>query len=298
MHSSLPSLFAAALAFLLAVSSNESYSQDFVDDLEIKKSLQKHLENLLEDTTIPSGASLIKQLRAQTPKAEGLALGKAPSPLAKPDGPLYDRLRSATMVVGNIYKCDKCDKWHTGTAGGVVLSPDGLLLTNYHVIDAKNPRIFGALSSEGEFYPIIKVVHASKANDLALVQLGKASDLAYATLASDSQVGDSVYSVSHPDSHYFSFGAGAITRFYLSPRGKTPLGQVNLNFAKGSSGAGVFNTNAELSGLIVSTKSIYYETTKTEQKNLQMVVRSIVPLSSIRSLLSEAKLLDEISKSN
>lgn len=291
-------LFAGLCLGTLFLFTGESFSQKFVDDLAIKRSLGKFLEESIEDTTIPSGSILLKQLRAQKADAGTFSLPKKPFKQGKPDESFYSQLKAYTMVVGNIYKCDKCDDWHTGTAGGVVISPDGLMLTNYHVIDAKNPRIFGALSAEGDFYPILKVLHASKANDLALVQLGNAENLPYATLAPKANVGDAVFSVSHPDSHYFSFGSGEITRYYLSPRGKRPLGQVNLNFAKGSSGSGVFNSEGELSGLIVSTRSIYYETSNNQQKNLQMVVRSIVPLTSIRSLLTEAGLLGSKDSSN
>lgn len=277
------------LLFSLALFTEVVSGQTFVDDRQIKSKLHAALEKAIEDPGIPSGVTLQKQLRAEKaiPHSLSLPAAKRDEEKEKPVD-LYTQLCPVTMVVGNLYKCGRCDKWHTGGATGVVLSPDGLVLTNYHVLDASDTRVFGTLDFEGRFYPIDKVIHSSKKNDLALVQLAGASDLPYVPLATRSQVGDSVVSVSHPDSHYFTFGSGRITRFYLSPKGQAPLAQVNLDFAKGSSGGGIFNENAELAGLIVSTKSIYYENSEKGPTNLQMVVRSIIPLTVIRPFLEEA----------
>jgi S1-C subfamily serine protease len=286
------SAFAKGLVLLLtlATATQALTGQTFIDDRKIKESLRTSLEKAIEQPDTVSGLALQKQLRAQKVIPHDLRLpeSEAVKPRKKRRASHYSQLCPVTMVVGNIYKCGKCDKWHTGGAGGVVLSPDGLVLTNYHVIDSAEARVFGALDFEGQFYPIEKVIFSSKKNDLALVQLAGASDLPYVPLASNSKVGDSVVSVSHPDSHYFTFGSGRITRFYLSPDGRVPLGQVNLNFAKGSSGAGVFNKNAELTGLIVSTKSIYYENSEKGPTNLQMVVRTIVPLTVLKTFLRDA----------
>ncbi len=292
MTDSLALRTALLLVFSVALIDQAHSGQTFFDDRKIKSNLKIALEKSIEDPDTVSGAALQKQLRAQkaVPHATSIPAKRTTAQKEKPID-LYSQLCPVTMVLGNLYKCGKCDKWHTGGAGGVILSPDGLLLTNYHVLDVADARVFGALDSKGQYYPIEKVIFSSKKNDLALVQLAGASDLPYVSLAAQSQVGDAVVSVSHPDSHYFTFGSGQITRFYVSPKRQAQLAQVNLNFAKGSSGAGIFNKNAELSGLIVSTKSIYYENSDKGPANLQMVVRSVVPISVIQDFLTEAGMI-------
>lgn len=275
------------LAFLLGVSPAAT-AENFVDDAQIKSQLRSSLVSLLDDTDVPAGEAIRKQLRGSLPASTELTLPKAPWRDADPGRGVYDRLSAPTVVVGHIYKCDRCDDWHVGHASGVFLSDDGLLLTNHHVLSGQRARVFGAVTRDGDFFPVRRVIHASKSHDLALVELAGVKDAPFVSLSIDVSVGDSVYSVSHPDSHFFTFGQGRVTRFYLTPKNKVPRMQVNLDFAVGSSGAGIFDEQGRLGGLITSTKSVYYTGNEGKDRNLQMVIRSVVPLSSIQTFLGEA----------
>ena len=55
-----------------------------------------------------------------------------PAPARKGGEPsnAVEAASNATLIVGHIYLCDRCDKWHNNLAGGVLLSSDGLLITN------------------------------------------------------------------------------------------------------------------------------------------------------------------------
>ena len=109
-------------------------------------------------------------------------------------------------------------------------------------------------------------------------------------LASKNQpVGTPVSVISHPTGSFYTFTAGHISRYFFKPISKTrsvPFMAITAEFAKGSSGAPVFDPSGNVTGLVSSTRSIYYrDTPKDGQQNLQMVLRQCVPVSAIRRLI-------------
>ena len=62
---------------------------------------------------------------------------------------------------------------------------------------------------------------------------------------------------------------------------------ITADFAKGSSGAGIFNDAGNLTAIVTSTRSIYYSKDDWDAKNLQMVIKDCVPAESIRALVQE-----------
>ena len=43
---------------------------------------------------------------------------------------IYAHAKPGVVVVGGLYKCDKCQHWHARSAGGFVVRHDGLIVTN------------------------------------------------------------------------------------------------------------------------------------------------------------------------
>lgn len=262
-----------------------------IDDEALRNRFQQELEALLATGELPKGADLLpawKKLPA--PGGSGADFPKPAAGGTSPavDSPaLYDRASRATVMVGHLYQCGKCDKWHPNIAGGVVIDPDGLVVTNYHVMDAPKAESFGAMTVGGELFPIVAVVAASEPDDLAIVRLrtgGRRLD-AVPVAALDDPVGSEVRVISHPDGRFFTYSEGIVARYYFDPKAKAPRLQITADYAKGSSGCGVFNERGELAGLVSSTNSIYYTVESGQQKNLQMVVKSCIPGSSLRRLL-------------
>jgi putative serine protease PepD len=90
----------------------------------------------------------------------------------------------------------------SGTGSGIVLSDDGYVLTNNHVVTLDGDSADGKISvttSNGHLYSA-KVVGTDPLNDLAVIKLDKASGLTPATFAdsSDLNVGDSVVAIGAP----------------------------------------------------------------------------------------------------
>ena len=63
---------------------------------------------------------------------------------------------------------------------------------------------------------------------------------------------------------------------------------ITADFAKGSSGAPVFDDRGNVAAMVASTSSVYYTQTKDTQKNLQMVFKQCVPAASILKLIAGA----------
>jgi S1-C subfamily serine protease len=283
----LPALLAAVI-LLSGTAARGETGDEFSDDARIKANFETRLGDLFEAGGIPTGSATLKQLHRES--SGPIVLPATPDPAvttAKPAAAIYDHTRRATLILGHLYLCGKCDKYHANLAGGVLISSDGLALTNYHVLDTREGIVFGAMTVDGRVFAIDEVLAASKKDDIALIRLRNAADLPHVAIRETIATGDEVFVISHPDGFFHTFTKGYLSRKYLKPQGKVPRLQITADFAKGSSGAGIFNVTGELVGLATATNSIYYSKEDDSPRNLQMVIKSGVPISSIRSWFAE-----------
>lgn len=292
----LPAVF---IATLVSAAGETAMPVLTVDDAALRGRFQQEMESWLGTPGTPKGAQLLpdwEKARREGGPAAPVAIAwpaatesaPKPAPLTSPQ--IYERASRATVMVGHLYQCGKCDKWHPSIAGGVVIDPSGIVVTNYHVMEAAKAETFGAMTAAGEVFPIVAVLAASKADDLAVVRLktdGKLLD-AVPVARIDDPVGSEVRVISHPDGRFFTYSEGIVARYYFEAQAKAPRLQITADYAKGSSGCGVFNERGELTGVVASTNSIYYTVEEGEQKNLQMVVKSCIPAASLRKLLAPA----------
>ncbi len=259
-----------------------SGADEFISDAGIKADFETKLSALLQDGGVPTATVTLKQLHEEKKSSVSL-------PVVTPEGNVstgHRRALSSTLVLGHLYLCDTCDKKHANLAGGVIISPDGLALTNYHVLDFKEAIVFGAMTADGNIYAIDEVLAASKKDDIALIRLKSAKELPFVTLQETLETGDDVFVISHPDGYFYTFTKGYLSRKYLDQKEQIPKLQITADFARGSSGSGIFNSRNELVGIAASTNSIYYEPTGENPGNFQMVIRSGVPVSSIMKLFA------------
>lgn len=264
---------------------------DFIDDAAVKANFESRLTQLYEQGGLPTGSATAEQLR-EASRAGAAPFSSAPPLVAEAASPpdasgfvsTFARAKAATLVLGHLYLCGKCEKYHGNLAGGVLLSADGLALTNFHVLDFREALVFGAMTSSGQIYAIDQVLAASKADDIALVRLRGATGLPHLNLQPKVETGDEVFVISHPDGHFYTLTRGYVARRYLTSKERIPRLQITADFAKGSSGSGIFNQKGDLVGLVTSTNSIYYDESEGKKDNLQMVVKSGVPVESILKL--------------
>ena len=147
---------------------------------------------------------------------------------------------------------------------------------------------FGALTVNGQIYPIDKVVASSQKDDLAIVKL-IGSNFKPVALRANAPVGSDVTVISHPEGRFYTVSRGIVSRYYLQRGGKEKGSNriaITADFAKGSSGSPVFDNTGSVIGVVAATNSIYYNKIEGIERNLQMVVKSCIPTSSILKLLN------------
>lgn len=137
-----------------------------------------------------------------------------------------------------------------GLGSGVIVNPEGYILTNNHVIDGAND-IKVALSDKRELKA--RVIGADPQTDIALIKV-EGKDLPTLTFADSSevQVGDIALAIGNP------FGVGqTVTMGIISATGRGNLGiedyedfiQTDAAINPGNSGGALINTSGELIGI-------------------------------------------------
>lgn len=262
---------------------------EYVDDEQLRGLLQRHLERYIESSNFVSVATLRTQLSRTNVVLELPRAATRERPWAE----VYERARDSVFILGEIYKCTKCAHWHLSTASGFVITETGDLVTNYHVVNEGEGRVLGAMNFAGEFFPVIEVRAASKAEDVAIVRLGgvKAKFTALPVQPGE-KVGSPIAVLSHPDKSFYSLTEGMISRYSSQKLRRNASGRrhsmvITADYAKGSSGAPVFDNCGNVVGLASSTESVYYDETHGEQKNLQQVFKYCVPAECVLELISK-----------
>lgn len=147
----------------------------------------------------------------------------------------------------------------SSTGTGSLISKDGLIITNYHVIENANQvwlypyvKKFSFQNSE-KFLGV--VVARDKKVDLAIIKVygisNKIKPLIFGDIKSI-EPGDDVFSMGHPDSLHWSITDGIISSFredYKIHSVKADMIQNTAPILGGSSGGPLFNAKGELIGI-------------------------------------------------
>ncbi len=143
-----------------------------------------------------------------------------------------------------------------GTGSGVIISPDGYIVTNNHVIDGSetlNVTLNDNRTLEA------KIIGADPKTDIALLKIETNEDLPYTTFGdSDSaKIGEWVLAVGNP----FNL-TSTVTAGIISAKSRDLSGQSNQSFIQtdaavnpGNSGGALVNTNGELIGINTAISS-------------------------------------------
>jgi len=168
----------------------------------------------------------------------------------------------------------------SGLGSGVIVSSDGYILTNYHVVEAAD-EIEVALNN-GKKYKA-RVVGADPESDIAVLRIGANGQLPVITFAAaDSiRVGDVVLAIGNP------FGVGqTVTSGIVSALGRTHLGintfenfiQTDAAINPGNSGGALIDSNGNLVGI---NSAIY------SQSGGSMGIGFAIPVSLARNVLDQ-----------
>ena len=142
------------------------------------------------------------------------------------------------------------EKRPLGIGSGFIISSDGYVVTNHHVIDNAD-EIIVTLTDGVEY--VAEVKGSDPKTDVALLKLEGAKDLPYVSWGNDekSRVGDWVLAIGNP----FGLGGSASTGI-ISARGRDinsgpydDFIQVDAAINRGNSGGPLFNTHGEVIGI-------------------------------------------------
>ncbi|MDA0844181.1 MAG: trypsin-like peptidase domain-containing protein, partial [Bacteroidetes bacterium] len=143
-----------------------------------------------------------------------------------------------------------------GTGSGVVVSPDGYVVTNNHVIDGATA--LEITLNNNASYPA-RVIGTDPSSDLALLKIDTEEELPYLVFGDSdrSEVGEWVLAVGNP----FNL-TSTVTAGIISAKARSISSESNLSFIQtdaavnpGNSGGALVNTRGELIGINTAIKS-------------------------------------------
>lgn len=143
------------------------------------------------------------------------------------------------------------------TGSGIILTQDGFVITNYHVISG-NPDI--ELLVDEQYQYSARVVGVDSTHDLALLRI-QATGLSFLPFGnSDSlHVGEQILTIGNPNRLLSSVTSGIISgldRDYTFPGNATKsFIQIDAPTSEGSSGGAIVNVHGELVGVTVGIVS-------------------------------------------
>jgi len=282
-----------SLLFLLCLCGPAVLAEDprpapvYIDDERHLRAIEDGILKLARDGKATRGKDLLSQMKRKTCSA----VAAPPSaPVLKPEE-IYTGCSGGVVAITSAWKADDTDIWMAGDpATAWVLTPDGVLVTNYHVFaDAEKEEVFGILTRDGKFHPVTEILAADKLNDVAIFKV-PAKGLQPLALAPEEPVGKKVCVISHPDTQFYTFTQGHISR-YTAQRDDAAAPPVKYmcitaDYARGSSGGPVLNEHGAVVGMVCSTKTTHYgEKGRDPDDDVQMVVKFCIPGESIRALL-------------
>jgi S1-C subfamily serine protease len=193
---------------------------------------------------------------------------------------LYFYLKERNLVVGAAYK-GQFENIYLSLASAYVISKDGTIATNYHVINVrKNMSIITIFVSDkdGNVYPVTEVLSSSQANDMAILKIDtKGKKLKALPFAKEELMGEDIYMMGHPFNNTYFMSKGIIARKYISERDMEARIGVTVDYGQGASGGSIVNRNGQLVAMASST---YLERINGSGP-VQMVIKEAIPVSTL-----------------
>ena len=158
-----------------------------------------------------------------------------------------------SVVLITVISVDRFGRQTSGSGSGVIVTEDGYILTNNHVVE-NAVRVYVTVPDKGDFEA--KVIGLDPSADVALVKINT-TGLSYATLGdSDALVmGQEVVALGYPLGSAQTVTAGLVSALdvRVNVEGYTmSLIRTNAAINPGNSGGGLFDRNGRLIGLVNS----------------------------------------------
>ena len=160
-----------------------------------------------------------------------------------------------------------------GSGTGFLVSSDGLLVTNHHVVAGAKQIL--AKAENGGLFPVVRVVAADPANDLALLQV-EGKDLPCLSLAppNSAEAGTRIAVIGSPLGLEGTLTEGIVSARRKLPGQKREVLQISAAISQGSSGSPVLDGQGRVVGvasfLLAEGQSLHFA---TPSEKLQALLR-------------------------
>ena len=162
---------------------------------------------------------------------------------------------------------------------GTILTADGLIMTNYHVID--NAVKVVVTTSDGQHYPVTGVVASDELLDITFLKVNAVDLQPIAVGDSDLvRIGDETLVIGHAEGFINTLSVGNVAgvRSYQSQGMGTNI-QITNPISSGNSGGAVINEYGAL--IAIPTWSVEYDANIVQVQNLNFAI----PINEALSLL-------------
>ena len=170
--------------------------------------------------------------------------------LAKRDAKGFEKLakliKPSVVIIDSVSRIDR----EGGKGTGFVLSPDGIIATNFHVIGEH--REFKIRFEDGKSFFPDSILAIDRENDLALIKIN-AQKLPYLELGDSDEIspGQPIFSIGNPLGFTHSVSRGVIAAIRELEKGDgRPLVQVAIPIEPGSSGSPTLDLNGKVVAIL------------------------------------------------
>lgn len=225
-----------------------------------------------------SGSVNINQVSASSTSSKSEAAAGTTSSIVKKTADSVVEIATESVVTGSFAR----QYIQQGAGSGVIISEDGYIITNNHVIDGAN-NITVTLRDGSTSYNAA-LIGSDDANDIALLKVD-ATGLSPATFGDSSKlaVGDYVVAIGNPLGEL----GGTVTDGIISALAREvtiedknmTLLQTNAQISPGNSGGGLFNSSGELIGIVNAKDSA------TEVEGIAFAI----PINNVLDIINDLK---------
>ena len=186
-----------------------------------------------------------------------------------------------TSVIDSVVSISSATAGGTATGTGIIMSSDGYVITNHHVIEGA--AVILVLDNEGTQYEA-EIVGSDETSDLAVLKI-EATDLKPAEFGNSSvlRVGDSVVAIGDPLGTQLR---GTMTNGIISAINrdlnvgdrKMTLIQTNAALNNGNSGGPLINCYGQVIGINTMKMSAYYSSASVEGLGFAIPINTAKPI--------------------